>query len=86
MEKYRDLFVTVVAPVYNRKDTILRALQSEERHCSSYCKKSGIKLDCGEMYMCNDPDDESLPNAVDTFVNAWKMIHKEQRDLYFEKS
>ena len=44
----------------------------------------GIKLARGEMYMCNDSDDESFPNAVEIFVNAWKTIPKEQRNLYFE--
>lgn len=121
----RTPFVTVVTPVYNREDTILRAMQSVERQSYKdmeyivvndgstdsteeiiidflhkttmpmlYVKKDnggvhtarnlGIKLARGEMYMCNDSDDESLPNAVETFVNAWKMIPKEQRNLYFE--
>lgn len=94
-------FVTVVTPVYNRKDTILRAMQSVERQSYKdmeyivvndgstdsteeiiidflhkttvpmlYVKKDnggvhtarnlGIKLARGEMYMCNDSDDESL--------------------------
>ena len=118
-------FVTVVTPVYNRKDTILRAMQSVERQSYKdmeyivvndgstdsteeiiidflhkttvpmlYVKKDnggvhtarnlGIKLARGEMYMCNDSDDESFPNAVEIFVNAWKTIPKEQRNLYFE--
>lgn len=97
-------FVTVVTPVYNRKDTILRAMQSVERQSYKdmeyivvndgstdsteeiiidflhkttvpmlYVKKDnggvhtarnlGIKLARGEMYMCNDSDDESLDKS-----------------------
>lgn len=111
-------FVTVVTPVYNRKDTILRAMQSVERQSYKdmeyivvndgstdsteeiiidflhkttmpmlYVKKDnggvhtarnlGIKLARGEMYMCNDSDDESLPNAVEIFV--WKKLRMQYR-------
>ena len=36
----RTPFVTVVTPVYNREDTILRAMQSVERHTARNLESS----------------------------------------------
>lgn len=118
-------YVTIVTPVYNREDTILRAMRSIENQSYKNIeyivvddgstdnvasivldfmqktwipmmfirKENGgvhtarniaIKYARGEMYYCNDSDDESLPDSIERLVMIWEHIPDRKREEYFE--
>lgn len=47
-------------------------------------RNMGYKYARGELIVCIDSDDELLPNACETFWNAWNSIPTAQRDDYWQ--
>lgn len=117
--------ISVITPVYNREDTVIRAMQSIANQTfrdfeyivvddgstdksseiikeylksniipMMYIKKPnggvhtarnlGIRYARGEMYLCNDSDDETLPDGLEKFITAWLSIPNDMRKEYFE--
>lgn len=69
---------------FMKKTTLPMMLIKKKNGGVHTARNIAIKYARGEMYYCNDSDDESLPDAIEKLVNIWKSIPKEHVQEYFE--
>ena len=84
-QTFKDIEYIVVddGSIDNSAETVLDFMKKTSLPMMLIKKKNGgvhtarniaIKYARGEMYYCNDSDDESLPDAIEKLVNIWKSI------------